>query len=152
MELIPIVMLYTGLNGLNFVGGVVVQSKSGRGSIRGMHSVVLLSRFVACFSVGDTLETFMDGVLAALRRPVNALAMENAINASGSNTQDKTAILSWILQYHGVLFFGAITAKGSGRRCLLMIPRGYSRELNGIYYGPRLPSATLDTRMAAHRQ
>lgn len=55
MQVIPIVMLYTGLKGLNFVGGVVAQSKSARGSIGGMGSGVWLSRCVVCFSVGDTL-------------------------------------------------------------------------------------------------
>ena len=116
MQVIPMVMLYTGLKGLNFAGGVVAQSKSARGSIGDMGSGVWLFRFVVCFSVEEALQTFMDGVLAALRRRVNALAMEKATNASGSSTKNRTAISNRMWRHQSVLSLRIIiTANGLGK-------------------------------------
>jgi hypothetical protein len=94
----------------------------------------------------------MEDVLAALRRRVNALRMENATNASGSSTKNKTAISNRIWQYQCVLLsLGAITANGLGQN----VPADdASRIFPRVQwsYGPRFPSATLGPRMTAHSQ
>lgn len=57
----------------------------------------------------------MDGVLAALRRRVNALAMERATNASGSSTKNRTAISNRMWRYQRVLSLRTITGNGLGK-------------------------------------